>query len=166
MKTNNILQRIQNHLEIRRYERKQKLINKLVNTEGLINNTEVAKEVNAAKQTIANYAKKNLVSVDIFDTTNTLNMDKNIDSSLKESLKDKITVRVRKMLTGKSQETLIPSDTTKLYEHTQKRPLVFEDVESGVEHISFGYTQTEDSFLRNLYRHILKMTNDLNGKKS
>ena len=67
-----IFGKIQNKIALSRYEKHKKELNRLVDTTGLKKHIDAYNEIALAKETIANFAKKNTVSVDIFDTSSTI----------------------------------------------------------------------------------------------
>ena len=114
MKTGKILNRLQEKIKIRNYEKHKKEVNLLVDTEGLKKHIDVYNEIALAKETIANFAKKNTVSIDIFDTASSAEFAKNTKPELAESMNDCITIRVKDMLTGRAKDAIMPAQTKAL----------------------------------------------------
>ncbi len=113
-----------------------------------------------ARETIANYAKKNNVSVQISDPRRYLGEH---DSGFMENyLSDKISIIVTNLKTKLSEERIIPvindkSPQKSIYA-TSKRVII--DIASeGLQKVTSVKSYFEENFLRNLYRNISEMTN-------
>ncbi len=166
MKTGKILNRLQEKIKIRNYEKHKKEVNLLVDTEGLKKHIDVYNEIALAKETIANFAKKNTVSIDIFDTASSAEFAKNTKPELAESMNDCITIRVKDMLTGRAKDAIMPAQTKGSYLYTRSNTRMLHNPEEGTEYIYQGEAAHEDNFIRTVYRYISRLTNDVKGKKS
>ncbi len=166
MSISKIIGKIQNKIKISQYEKHKKEINRLVDTTGLQKHIKAYNEIALAKETIANFAKKNTVTVDIFDTSATMNFAKDITPEFAKSADDLITIRVTDMLTGKSKDAIMPANTKQSYIYTHSNPRMLHDVEAGTEYIYQGYSSHDDNFIRTIYRNISNLTNAIKGKKS
>ena len=68
MKISKLFTNLQSKIDIARYEKHQKEINELVNTSGMKLGSDAYNQIDLARETIANFARKNCISIDIFDT--------------------------------------------------------------------------------------------------
>lgn len=161
-----IFDKIQNKIALSRYEKHKKELNRLVDTTGLKKHTDAYNEIALAKETIANFAKKNTVSVDIFDTSSTISRAQHIIPEFAKSADDCITIRVSDMLTGKAKDAIMPADTKQTYIYTRSNTRMLENTEAGTEYIHTGYISHDDNFLKMLYRNISNLTDAVKGKKS
>lgn len=161
-----IFSKVQDKIELSKYEKHKKEIDQLVDTSGLKKHITAYNEISLAKETIANFARKNTVSVDIFDTSSTISRTQQLMPEFTKSADDCITIRVSDMLTGKAKDAIMPADTKQTYIYTRPNTRVLEDVEAGTEYIHKGYISHEDNFLKMLYRNISNLTNAVKGKKS
>lgn len=166
MKTGKIFNKLQEKINLSKYEKHKKEVNLLVNTDGLKKHIDAYNQIALAKETIANYARKNTVNIDIFDTSATMENSKHITPELAKSADDYITIRVNDTLTGKAKDTIIPADTKQTYIYTRRNTRVLENREAGIEYIHHGYISHEDNFLRMLYRNISNLTDAIKGKNS
>ena len=165
MKIVKIINKVQNKIAANKIATHQKAINRFVNTEGMDAASDAFNQVEIAKETIANFAKKHCVSVDIFDTSKSIYSNDEVQQNLKQSLKGNLSVRVANILNGRSKEAIISSDVNKSYIHSKANPMLITDPESGTDHISTSHLCSEDNFLRYLYRHIAKLTSEVTSKK-
>ena len=161
-----IFGKIQNKIALSRYEKHKKEINRLVDTTGLQKHIKAYNEIALAKETIANFAKKNTVNVDIFDTSATMDFAKDITPEFAKSADDLITIRVTDMLTGKAKDAIMPADTKQTYIYTRSNTRMLENTQAGTEYIHTGYISHDDNFLKMLYRNISNLTDAVKGKKS
>ena len=166
MKTGKIFNRLQEKIKIRKYEKHKNEVNLLVDTAGLKKHIDAYNKIALAKETIANYAKKNTVSIDIFDTASSAEFAKNTKPELAESMNDCITIRVKDMLTGKAKDAIVPAETERSYIYTRSNTRMLHNTEDGTEYIYQGAAAHEDNFIRTIYRYISRLTNDVKGKKS
>lgn len=166
MKINKLINMINNKINTIKIEKHQKELNRLVNTDGLKKHHDALNEIGLAKETIANFAKNNTVTVDIFDTSSTISRTQHIIPEFSKSADDCITIRVSDMLTGRAKDAIMPADTKQTYIYTRSNTRLLEDVEAGTEYIHQGYISHEDNFLKMLYRNISNLTNAVKGKNS
>ncbi len=153
MQTSKLLNRIHQNTALKKYEKHKKIINKLVNTSQLNINSDAYKEIELAKETIANFAKKNGVSIDFFEPKEHQTNKKNI------------ILKVSNMLNGKNKECAISPDTTLNITISNNNLRVLRNRETGTEYIAIGQITTEDTFLRNIYRNISNLTKAVKNKK-
>ncbi len=118
-----------------------------------------------AQTTLGNYARNNKVRVDIYSGDHILN---ELASGREEkAAANKLFVTVTDLpKKNRQKQALVPDDTSKTYLYSTKSYRVYETEDE----IQFTRTYTkenhEDSFLRNLYRTIGKLTNDLKGRRT
>ncbi|HIS36310.1 TPA: hypothetical protein IAC10_06735 [Candidatus Scatousia excrementigallinarum] len=165
MKVNNIISQVQKKIDTKKIINRQNLINRFVNTKGMDSSSEAYREIEKAKGTIANYAQKHAVSVDIFDPSKSIYLDET-QQTLKNSLKNNLTVRVSNLLSDKTKEAIIPSDVNKTYIHSKANSRLLANRETGTDYVYTSSTSSEDSFIRMLYRHIAQLTSEVTAKKS
>lgn len=166
MKIGNVINKLQTKIKNIKYEQHKKELNLLVNTEGLQKHNKAYNEIALARETIANFAKKNTVHVDIFDTSATLNRAKHVNPELAKSVDDCITIRVTDTLTGKARDAIMPANTKQSYLFTQSNTRMLEDTGAGTEYIYSGQISHEDNFIRTVYRYISTLTEAIKAKKS
>lgn len=166
MKINKIFNNIQKRIDITKYNKHQKEINELVNTSRMKMDSDAYNQIDMARETIANFARKNCVNVDIYDTSETMAFAKQINPEIEKTLGDNITIRVTDMLNGKSKEVMMPADTSKEYVFERKNSRMLHNTDSGTEYIYQGHFTSEDNFLKTVYRHISNLTSAIKGKKS
>lgn len=166
MKINKIFNNIQKRIDITKYNKHQKEINELVNTSRMKMDSDAYNQIDMARETIANFARKNCISIDIFDTSDTISFAKQINPEIEKTLGDNITIRVTDMLNGKSKDVMMPADTSKTYNYTSSNPRMLENTETGTDYIYKGHITSENNFLKTVYRHISDLTRAIKGKKS
>ena len=165
MKVNKIISNVQKKIDTKKIINRQAMINRFVNTDGMNTSAEAYRQIENAKGTIANYAKKHGVSVDIFEPSNSIYLDET-QQTLKDSLKNNLAVRVTNLFGDKSKEAFIPSDVNKTYTYSKANSRLLIDRESGTDYVWTSSMSSEDNFLRMLYRHIAKLTSEVTAKKS
>ena len=165
MKINKMNSQVQKKINTKKIINRQNLVNRFVNTNGMDSSCEAYREIEKAKGTIANYAQKHAVSVDIFDPSNSIYMNET-QQTLKNSLKNNLTVRVSNLLSDKTKEAIIPSDVNKTYIHSKENSRLLSNRDSGTDYTYTSHMTSEDNFIRMLYRHIAQLTNEVTAKKS
>lgn len=135
-------------LEIRKYEKEQKFLNKFCNISNEIEG-DTFTQLNSAQKTIANYAKSKGVTVEIRDA------EKEVAKN-----KLKVTVRPLKELPERkggrllSTSEYVSKDTSETHLHTVDDYFVVELPEDGLQQIRLTKHENEDNFLRHIYRVI------------
>lgn len=158
MNIKRITANINHFIRTKKIEKAEKEISDYLKVQ--ISDIEADKEIYNARSTIANYAKNNWVSVDIFDAV----PSGDVKNGAKDPLADKMIVLVKHLLTGKQTHRLLSTDTTAVVNYsnyginTGKASKL-----SGQNGIGRRLFSHEDSFLRNLYRNIVEMTDTVNG---
>ena len=140
-------------------------MNKFVNINNNITNHTAFNTLDEAKSTIANFAKHNGVSVDIYDGRKMVEGDEYASEALTNNLSDKLFVKVTNLISGKSKERIISSNTDELYPVQKSNLRLLQLKNSDKEYLSHGTLSTEDNFLRYVYRNIDTLTRQVTGKK-
>ncbi len=162
-------------LEIRKYEKEQKFLNKFCNISNEIEG-DTFTQLNSARKTIANYAKSKGVTVDIEpgNSTNVVTsyFKTSSDGKKLEKIadvpdianlpKDKLRITVRSLEKlperkgGKllSTSEYVSKDTSETHLHTVNDYFVVEIPEDGLQQIRLTKHENEDNFLRHIYRVI------------
>ncbi len=159
MKIQSVKQIIERKIQNARYEKNQRLINKYLK----INDRTIAYDsydkIFEARETIANYAKKNDVSVQISDARRYLGEH---DSGFMENyLSDKISIIVTNLKTKLSEERIIPvinDKSSQKHIYTTSKSVMLDIASEGLQKITNVKSHFEENFLRNLYRNISEMT--------
>ncbi len=112
-----------------------------------------------ARETIANYAKHNAVTIDIYDAKRAFGED--VPAPVKENLKDKLEVIVTNMLNGTTKNRFVDANTDKLYNKVAEKKVIVPKTSEDTEIVRVAKSSTGDSFLRNLYRNIEAMTKEV-----
>lgn len=165
MKLNKIFQKLQNTIDIAKSERRQKELNKYIK---IHNNTTYGtsfETLNEAKETIANFAKKNNVCIDIFDGRKMVNNKELGAPALENNLSDKMFLIVTNLRNGKSKEQIIFARTDRVYPVQKENYRLLVNREQDSEYLSSGSFSGEDTFLRYVYRNIENLTKKVTGKK-
>ena len=144
---NRKLQRMQNHVRIHD-------INTYGDSFGQLYN---------AREILGNYAMHKGVLIDIYRG------ERYLPESLSETngdiLKDKLFLKITNKKNGKQKLGLVDADTNKIYKH-EVVGYTFEETSDETQIVKKHVLQTcDDTFLRNLYRKIEKLTNELKPKK-
>ena len=115
-----------------------------------------------ARETISRFAKKNGVKVDIYDAKKMTT-----HKSLGTELSDKINLVVTNLHNGKNQSRLVAADSDKTYTNSNDiytaRICCYKDGDR-LAFVPKKHWTTEDTFLRNLYRNIESMVNEVTQK--
>lgn len=118
-----------------------------------------------AQTTLGNYARSNKVRVDIYSGDHILN---ELASGREEkAAANKLFVTVTDLSKkSKQKQALIPDSTDRTYIHKTTGYKVYETDDETQFARTYLKEYHEDSFLRNLYRTISKLTNDLKGNRT
>ncbi len=162
MRTPKIIQNLQRKLEIQKIIKKENQINKhfKVHDGTLYGNSET--QMYHAREVIANFARKNNVSVDIYDARRLLDGAETVSPIIEDKYSSKINVVVTNLKNKQQINRVVDANTDITYPKVSIRQIMLnvkneEDLQIGRKVIS----STEDSFLRNLYRNISEMTNQI-----
>lgn len=162
MKIQNTLNKIQKYIDVRKYEKYQKDLNEHVS----LHYEEVSpaiQELYTARELLANYAKHNLVSIDIYDKTPAAKLREM--SGLTDDKKD-LYVRVTDIFTGRMAESAHPSDTGVIYPKEKFAKIMVHDTYTGTERIADVKSSTQDTFLRHFYRKVESLTSKVRNKNN
>lgn len=164
MKITRIFNSIENQIAKNKLTRHSKEINKYVKIHDVNTYGDSFNQMYNAREVMANYAKNNGVSIDIYDAKKLLEDDESVSPIIENDFSDKLNVIVTNILNGKSKAKIVSANTDKTYPKIAEVPIVL--TSDNIEHMRKGTRQTEDSFIRNLYRNIEYLTNHVTGKNS
>lgn len=121
------------------------------------------REIVNARITIGNFAKKNNVKVDIYNGSYILD---DLCSITEESkVANKLFVTVTDLSNSKQAHALVPSSTFDTYVNEKTGFIVINKNNEANKVYRYTESSHEDSFIRNLYRTIGKLTGNLKGKE-
>jgi hypothetical protein len=156
MKVMGIGKKFTRMIEIAKYEKKQKFLNKYVNIDTTINN-DAYKQLYVAREGVANYLSKKGLTVEIKDARNRL--EEPCNPMLKEKLKDKLDIFVTDMTTGRVEGEIIDGNVNKIITNTKKDYIVIDDPSEGTQIVRLTEHSNENNFLRNFYLNVEKLAN-------
>lgn len=119
-----------------------------------------------ARETLANYAKDKGVTIDIHDARKLLEDDESVSPILENKFAEKLYVVVTNLLSGKSKTKFVDANTDKLYPKVAQRPILIPITSDYTDIARQSVRNTEDTFLRNLYRNIEELTEKVTSKNS
>lgn len=162
MRTQSITQEIINQFKNYKIARHEKMIDKYFKIKDTSLPYDSYEKMYTARETIANYAKHNGVSIEINDARNELG---EFDSPIFENIMSgKINIVVKNLKNKLVQRKIISAindnDPRKVYHEITKKIMV-NIPEDGTQRIAETKSYSEETFLRNLYRHISEMTNNI-----
>ncbi|MFQ8626734.1 MAG: hypothetical protein ACLSA2_09930 [Candidatus Gastranaerophilaceae bacterium] len=162
MKLKNCINRIQNQIEKRNLIKKEKNINRYfkIHDDTIYGNS--YDQLYKSRSTLANYAKSQGITIDVFDARQIIAGDEYAPVSMENSLSDKLMLKVTNILTGKSKSRIISADTDKTYVHNNIKLDVFHN--GNVTETYETKQLHEYTFLRYIYRNVENLTKHLNGK--
>lgn len=166
MKITRLINTIQNRINVAKVAKKENEINRFVRIHDINTYGDSYKQMCTAKETIANYAKKHGVSVDIYDARRVLDDDCDAPVCVQNNLSDKIHVIVSNMLNGKSKSRFVSANTDMAYDKVATSNIFLPSKAEGTEVVCKTTRKTTDSFLRNLYRNIEDMTKQVTNAKN
>ncbi len=168
MKIGNIISKLQNRMSMSAISRREAKINKYVDihNSGVLSDS-VYYQLNMAREIIANFARKNSVKVDIYNTRK-VHPERSavVPPYSQDSILGNLEVVVSNLRTGLAQRDFIPASTNEVYPKVKQVPIIIPIRESGLERPGYAKYSTEDNFLRNLYRSIEMLTKSVTGKTS
>lgn len=166
MNISKIFNRIETQVEKHKLNKKITEINNYVKIHDVNTYGDSFNQMYNAKEVMANYAKKKGVSIDIYDAKKLLEDDESVSPIIENNFSDKLNVIVTNLLNGKSKSKIISANTDKTFPKVCEKQVIIPIVTDGLERVGEIVSQTEDTFLRNLYRNIEKLTNTVTGKNS
>ena len=119
-----------------------------------------------AREVIANYAKKNNVSVDVYDARKYFDDDFDLPVKIQKSIEDKLEVTVTDKKGRGIRKSLVSANTDKTYPKMAEQKFIFPVYGEDTQVVRNVRMHTEDNFLRNLYRHIEQLTSEVKKFKS
>lgn len=152
-----IRSRIARYIENVRYNREQKFLDKYVRIHDEINGDTYTK-LDSARKTMANFAKNKGITIDIYDARRELQDDELVSCKLEDDFAKKLSVHVTDLLTGKRSWKLVNAKTDKSIVNSTNENIIPGNPMS-------GKNEFEDNFLRNLYRKVEEMVNQIQNNK-
>ena len=159
MKLQKIAQYIERKIDIRKYEKEQKIINKHFKIHQDTTAYDSFEKMSSARTAIANYAKHNGVSVDVYDARTDLGEFASpvIENYLSDKMKIVVTDLNTKAQAGRYIQVVNDKAPHKPVIEEIKQIMVY-DRKDGVERVAKARSFIEENFLRNLYRNIEELT--------
>ena len=164
MKINSIISNISNKVQIQKMNRLEAVAKKHLQVHGNVINDDTLREIVNARITIGNFAKKNNVKVDIYNGSYILD---DLCSIVEENkVANKLFVTVTDLSDNKQLQALVPSFTFDTYVNEKTGFIVVNKNNEAKKIYRYIESSHEDTFVRNLFRTIDKLTGDLKGKKA
>lgn len=162
----NIQNIISSQITKNKFAREEAKINKYVKIHDINTYGDSFNQMYNARKTMANYASKKGITIDIYDARKLLEEDDSVSPAIKDKFAEKINVVVTDLLSGRSKAKLVSSNTDKTYPKEAKSPILFATNDNCTDVVRQSVRTTEDSFIRNLYRNIEELVHDVTGQKS
>lgn len=163
MKINSIISNISNKVQIHKMNRLEAVAKKHLQVHSNVLSDDTLREIVNARITIGNFAKKNNVKVDIYNGSYILD---DLCSITEESkVANKLFVTVTDLSNSKQAHALVPSSTFDTYVNEKTGFIVINKNNEANKVYRYTESSHEDSFIRNLYRTIGKLTGNLKGKE-
>ena len=144
-------------------KRADKLVNKYIKLHDIDTYMDSFEQLYNAKETIANYARSKNVKIDIYKGDKCL--PEMISGNEEKLVKDKVFVQITNLKNKKTSCGLIPADTDKIYQYQVNGYAVYDTSDETQIVKKFIAKDHEDNFLRNFYRKIDTLVNQLKGSK-
>lgn len=167
MKTPRIIQNLQHKFELRNIIKAEEQISKhfKVHDNTLYGNSE--NQMYHARGVIANFARKNNVSVDIYDARQLLDGCENVSPIIEDRFSSKMNVVVTNLKDKKQINRVVDANTDITYPKISTRQIMLNvEGEEDLQISRKAVRYTEDTFLRNLYRNIEEMTGKITSPKN
>lgn len=161
MKIGRIIRNIQAKAERKAAIRKENNIKKYFHIHDTDTYGDSFNQMYTAREVIANYAKKNNVSVDVYDARKYFDDDFDLPVKIQRSLEDKLEVTVTDKEGRGIRKSLVSANTEKTYPKMAQSKIIVPVSGEDTQIARNAYRRTEDNFLRNLYRHIEQLTNEV-----
>ena len=117
-----------------------------------------------ARSGIAEYAKHNNVSVDVFNASKHYEEDYDLPRAAQDTISDKLEVVVTNRKNGKTNRALVGAQTDITYPKEAQHSFIANIEGEDTQIARIGQHQTEDNFLRNFYRCIESLTKKITGR--
>ena len=166
MNTPKIFNRIERQIEKHKLNKRISEINNYVKIHDVNTYGDSFNQMYNAREVMANYAKKKGISIDIYDAKKLLEDDEFVSPVIENKFSDKLNVIVTNLLNGKSESKIVSANTDKTYKKIAEIPIVVSTKPDNLDIMRKGTRQTEDSFIRNLYRNIEFLTNSVIRKNT
>ena len=165
MKINRIFNNLKEAYRIRKYEKQEQKVAKYVRIHDCDTYGTSFEQISNARATLANYAMKKGITIDIYDAQKKTLFKDELPARLRNNLYDKFNVVVTNMLNGRKQQRFVSANTDgNTMFHKYEVTIISGPNPEDVVVRNTGKIQ-EDTFLRNFYRNIEDMTNIVTGKK-
>lgn len=161
MKLSKIITSLKNRRIVSSIEKREHEIGKYINIHNKTTYGNSYEQIMEARSTLANYAKHNNISIDVYDARKTLDGDEFVSPMLENSLSDKLMLKITNLKTKKSNERIIDANTDKPYLHQIKDLTLIKG--DNVTNSHFNYS---DNFLRHFYRQVEKLAKTVAGKNN
>ena len=138
---------IEKRIDILKYKQEQKFINNFVTLHGYTAESPALRELLPARKTLANYLADDGLAIDIYAPT-------------KENEKN-LTLKLTDLFRGKSTARLIDADITKTHTHSIDDYFVIDYPHDGIQLVRKTKHESDDNFLRHIFRQIVNMKDEL-----
>jgi len=167
MKTSLIIPKIKQAINVRNIEKADKEIAKYVKIHNNTTYGDSFQQMSQASSCIANYAKSKGVRVDVYDARKVLDNADDVSASVKNNLSDKLRVVVSDIVNNTiKKERFVSANTNATTTHLTKETFILPSRNGKNAAESYNVTSfQEDNFLRNLYRNIEDMANQIHPNK-
>ena len=148
MKIQRLINSIQSNNVKRKILQNEERINRYVKIHDVTTPVDSFNQMYTARSVIANYAEKKGVSINIYNAGKCPPPD-NTD-----------------LLTGNAKAKLVDADTDRLYPKVSENPIIIPILSDCTDIVRQSIKNTEDTFLRNLYRNIEELTKEVTSKNT
>lgn len=166
MKLQKIYTSLQDKLTRQKFVKNESRINRYINIHDTTTYGDSFNQMYNAREIIANYAEKKGITVDIYDARKLLEGDEYVSPIIEDQLSDKLNVVVTNLLNGKSKAKIVSANTDKDFPKIAKAPIIIPIPKDNTDIVRTTIRQTNDSFIRNLFRNIESLTNIVTGKNT
>lgn len=149
--------------EIKKYEKEAKFLDKHITIHNNTTYGDSFQQMNQARKTLANYAKKEKVKIDIYDARHELSED--ASPIIEDKLSQKLSVYVTDKKSGRKTQKFVSAKTDETHPYVENDYIVVDFPEDDLQMTRITKHEYEDNFLRHLYRNIGNMVNELHDKK-
>jgi len=164
MKIGKLIGRIQTKLDQCSYARKEARIDQYFKLHDYDTFGDSFNQMYKARETVARYAAEKAVQIDVYDAKRLVDgtLDLGVKPKSDAKLSDKIIVAATNIFNGKLKWQLVSADTGKVYPKIADKGLIILPIKGENKEIARKRKWcTEDTFLRNLYRSVENLTNEV-----
>ncbi len=159
MKIQRLINSIQSNNVKRKILQNEERINRYVKIHDVTTPVDSFNQMYTARSVIANYAEKKGVSINIYNAGKCPPPDNT-------TADNKLNVIVTDLLTGNAKAKLVDADTDRLYPKVSENPIIIPILSDCTDIVRQSIKNTEDTFLRNLYRNIEELTKEVTSKNT